>query len=213
MERATHMKERGTDEQDEQRAARREGWRLVQLAQLGRDVEVLARNMRELLEDFDGDELVAIGSATLDRDQRDALLNDVCALRDAADQVGMLGGELAPREDALTLSVEAVAEAAAETLSDGSGNIALVQLAARMLHREDGFTALAEGIEADPVAHASQWGDMTIGALLCAFRDADEQATAWVCASAGVSVDALWTALDVDALARLAWALRHPDIR
>lgn len=193
--------------------APRDGWRLVQLAQLARDVEALAGRVRELLEGFDAKELVRAGGARLDSGERDALVNDVCALCDAAEQAGMIGGDLAPQDDAVDAPLEAIGEAAVEVLAEGSADVALIQLAASVVQRAEGFPALAEGIEADPVSHAGQWGDVTIDALLGAFRDAEDRVTAWVCASARVSADALWTSLDTDALARVTWAMRDVPAR
>jgi hypothetical protein len=193
--------------------AARDGWRLVQLARLARDVEGLARGIRQLLEPFDADELVAAGGARLDAGARGALVDEVCALRDAAEQAGMIGGDLAPEHDALDVPLEAVGEAAVEALTEGSADVALILLASSVVHRDAGFPALAEGIEVDPIGHIGQWGDVTIGALLGAFRGADARVTAWVCASARVSADATWTSLDMDALARVTWALRHVPAR
>ncbi|HZV75771.1 MAG TPA: hypothetical protein VFF79_18840 [Conexibacter sp.] len=189
-----------------------DGWRLVQLAQLVADLQSLGERLSGLLEDFTPDELHAAGTVELDSERRAAMVNEVCALRDAAEQIGWLGGDFAPRDHLLSVSLSAVARAAATMLSGGSANIAIVQLAARLLLREDGFPALAEGIEGDPRATAG-WGEATMADVLDGFRDGSGPATAWVCASARVRQDTRWTTLGADDLARLAWALRNAPAR
>jgi hypothetical protein len=196
---------------EEERAAR-DGWRLVQIARLAIDVEALAHGLRELLAAFDPDELQAIDGAVLDPDRRDAVLNDACALRDVAEQVGMIGGDFAPHNDPLSVPLEALGEIAAEVLAEGSANASMIQLAARLVHRKEGFVALAEGLDTDPIGHASQWGDVTIGDVLGAFRDGSDSATSWICEAARVSAHTPWASLESDALILVTGALRNAPL-
>lgn len=209
MDRPPHMTPGGTDDA----SGARDGWRLVQLAQLAGDIEQLARNVRESLADFEPHELHGLDGAVLSPDRRDAALNDICALRDAAEQMGIIGGDFTPHDDALSVPLAAIGEAAAKVMAEGSANVAMIQLAARMLDCDDGYAALAEGIETDPSGHVGQWGEATISEVLGAFHDADEGRTAWICASARISPEALWTSLDAGVLAQIAWALRNAPRR
>jgi len=208
MDRTTHATKEGAGEDRDAQ----DGWRLVQLAQLVEDLQPLGARLRELLEDFTPEELHASETVELDPERRAALVNEVCGLRDAAEQIGWLGGDFAPRARVLSVSLSVVATAAATMLAEGSANAAIVQLAARLLLRADGFPALAEGIEADPRGTAS-WGEATIADVLDCFRDGGDPATAWVCGSARVRQDAHWATLGADGLARLAWALRNASAR
>jgi len=181
----------------------------VQLAHLARSIEELAGRVGTRLAEFATDELHDAGSATLEPDACAAVLDDVCALRDAAEQAGMIGGDFTPHGRTLTVPLEALCAAAADALAAGSSDPSLIHLTVKLLDRDTGFAALAEGIDADPIGHVGQWGDMTVGGLLGEFRDADRRATAEVCSAAGVNAETLWTNLGVDALARVSWALHR----
>jgi hypothetical protein len=186
----------------------RTAWNLAQLARLAEAVGELGQKVREHLGGFAPDELHEQGRATLDVDRWDAVLDDVCALRDTAEQAGMLGGSFAPRDRALDVPVEEIADEAAGALMEGSSELWLVELAARLLVREQGFPALADAIEIDPLGCVAGWGEMTVAGLLDTFRGHDAGRTTYVCTTAGVSAEACWSSLGLDALRRIGTALR-----
>lgn len=207
MDEATHTTPEGIDGEEIE-----PGWRLVRIVQLVTDLRALGERLHALLEDFTPEELHAAGTAELDPARRAAMVNEVCALRDAAEEIGWLGGDFVPLDHPLHVELAAVADAAADLLASGSGNVAMVQLAARLLLRARGFPALARGLEEDAQAAAS-WGETTIAEVLESFRDGSEDATAWVCASACLDRDKTWATLEAAELARLAWALRNAPAR
>jgi hypothetical protein len=84
----------------------------------------------------------------------------------------------------------------------------MVELAVGLLDRDQGFPALADAIEIDPLGAVAGWGETTVGELLGAFRGDDAGRSAYVCAAAGVSSEARWSNLGADALARVCAALR-----
>jgi len=183
-------------------------WRLVQLARLAEAVGERAQDVRAHLDGFGPDELHAEGGAVLDAERLHAVLDDVCALRDAAEQLGMIGGSFAPRDRALNADVDAVATAAACMLMEGGSDLWMVELAVRLLDRTRGFPALADAIEIDPLGVVAGWGETTVGGLLDAFHGDDAGRTADVCSAAAVNSDARWSNLGPDALRRVCSALR-----
>jgi hypothetical protein len=183
-------------------------WSLVQLARLAEAVGEMGQGVRAQLDGFVPEELHAEGSAALGVDRWHAVLDDVCALRDTAEQVGMIGGSFAPRDRALSADVEEIADAAAGALMEGGSELWTVELAVRLLDRERGFPALADAIEIDPLGCVAGWGETTVGGLLDEFHGDDSGRTAAVCAAAGVSSDARWSSLGWGALVRLCAALR-----
>lgn len=187
----------------------RDGWSLAQLARLAEAVGDLARSVQDRLDDLDPDELRMEGGATLTPERLDGVLDDVCALRDAAEQAGMIGGSIRPRDRELEVDLDGLAEAAARSLIEGAAEIWMVELAIRMLEREQGFPALADAIEMDPLGVVKGWGETTVGLLLDAFREVDPGRTAWICQAAHVRAEDKWTDLDADALARVCAALRE----
>ncbi|MBS1870539.1 MAG: hypothetical protein JSS99_12845 [Actinobacteria bacterium] len=164
--------------------------------------------MREQLEGFAPDELHGEGGAKLEADRWDAVLDDVCALRDTAEQVGMIGGSFTPRGRGLDADVEEIADAAACALREGGSELLMVELAVRLLDRERGFPALADAIEIDPLGCVAGWGETTIAELLDTFHGDDAGRTAYVCTMAGIGPDARWSSLGFDALRRICKALR-----
>jgi len=204
MDRASHMTPRSSSEAEDARAA----WRLVQLARLAGAVEELAQDVRARLDGFVPGEIHAQGVGALDADRLHAVLDDVCALRDAAEQLGMIGGSFAPRDHELNADADAIADAAAGTLMEGGSDLWMVELAVGLLDRTQGFPALADAIEIDPLGAVTGWGETTVGELLGAFRGDDAGRSAYVCAAAGVSSEARWSNLGADTLARVCAALR-----
>jgi hypothetical protein len=205
MERTARMTPGSTSSgPDDARAA----WNLAQLARLAEAVGELGQGVREKLDGFAPDELHEEGGATLDAERWDAVLDDVCALRDTAEQVGMIGGSFTPRGRRLDADVEEIANAAASALMEGGSELWMVELAVRLLDRERGFPALADAIEIDPLGCVAGWGETTVDALLGSFHGGDAGRTAYVCGTAGVSSDARWSSLGFDALRRICKALR-----
>jgi len=189
---------------DDARAA----WNLAQLARLAEAVGELGYGVGEQLAGFVPDELHEEGGATLDADRWEAVLDDVCALRDTAEQLGLIGGSFTPRGRGLDADVEDIADAAAGALMECGSELWMVELAARLLDRERGFPALAYAIEIDPLGCVAGWGETTIAGLLDTFHGDDAGRMAYVCATVGVSPDARWSSLGFDALRRICEALR-----
>jgi hypothetical protein len=183
-------------------------WSLVQLARLAEAVGELGQGVCDRLEGFIPEELHAEGSAKLSADRWHAVLDDVCALRDTAEQLGMIGGSFTPRERELNADVEEIAEAAAGALMEGRSEVWMVELAVRLLDRKHGFPAVADAIEIDPIGAVASWGETTVGGLLGAFHGPDAGRIAAVCAAAGVTPDARWSNLGWDALLGVCAALR-----
>lgn len=183
-------------------------WKLAQLARLAEVVGELGQGLREQLDGFGAQELHAQGRAALDADRLHAVLDDVCALRDTAEQVGMIGGSFTPHDRALDADVEEIADAAAGALMEGGSDLWMVEMAVRLLDRPRGFPALADAIEIDPLGCVAGWGDTTVGDLLDTFHGDDARRTADVCEAAGVSSDARWSSLGWDVLLGICGALR-----
>lgn len=190
-----------------------EAWRLAQLGRLAEAVGELGQGVREQLDAFVPEEVHATGGAALDADRLHAVRDDVCALRDTAEQVGMLGSSLAPRDRPLQADLEELAAAAAGALIEGISDLWMVELTVRMLDRTQGFPALAEAIELDPLGCVAGWEDTTVGGLLDSFRGDGAGSTAAVCAQAGVSSDARWSSLGAEELHGVCAALRDAATR
>lgn len=188
----------------------RDAWSLAQVAQLTLAISMLAQSVRDGLEDFSPGELDAQGGVELPADRLHAVLDDVCALQDVAEQAGMLGGSLTPRDGELSVELGALAEAAEGALIEGGADIWMVGLAVRLMDRRQGYPALAEAIEVDPLGIVAGWRDTTVGYLLDSFRGGRAgRSSWWVCQAADVRAEDQWTSLDADALARVCAALRE----
>lgn len=177
-------------------------WELIELAAHFYDVRELERQMDELLGDASPEEWEEIA------EQDPALVGKVRALADTLHPRAWLRRDAVLNEASLGVPLVELERAAADALAIGSRDVVLVQLAARLLRRTDGFPALATGIKADSRA-VSRWGWVTIADVLTCFRDGGEQVSpASICALARVGPEACWSRLSARDLARVTWALR-----
>lgn len=206
MERTLRMTHDGADRED---ADARTAWSLVQIGRLAEAVEELGARIRALLEPFDPDELQDEGGVAFPADRWHVVMDDVCALRDTAEQLGMIGGSFTPRYRKLSVDVDEIGDAATRALTEGASQLWTIELAARLLDYERGFPALADAIEIDPLGCVAGWDDTTVGGLLSAFRGEDAGRAAAVCEAAGVSPEARWASLGWETLVSICAALRR----
>lgn len=183
------------------------GWRIAQLRQIAEETRDLAHSVVVGLSAFDPEaiqpgERVSIGSAQL----HEALVS-AADTQEAAEMLGMLTANLTFADDPAIFPADALAAHSAEELRTGTGHTGTLLLCARLLSCSDGFSALAEVLASDP-SLVSHWTGLSVRRLLGAFRDADGAVVERVCRVGAVHPDSPWADLDLDAVARIAGALR-----
>lgn len=182
---------------------RARSWELVNIAATVYDLAELDRRLAQVLGDGRPEEI----EAAVQRDP--SLMPQVNALANELHPRAWLRASDAPDLDALDLPGADVVRAAADGLAEGSQDVVLVQLAARLLSRVEGFPALAIGLKSNPTAVA-RWGDVTVADLLRCFQDRGgaRPSPATIYAAANVGPMMRWAALSPRELSRVAWALR-----
>lgn len=177
-------------------------WELVNLAAMLYDLSELAEGLDSVVGGRRTEEM----DAAIERNP--ALMTEIHALANTIHPRAWLRDTRAPDLDSLGLPSADVVQAAADGLAEGSEDVELVKLAARLLPTTEGFAALAAGIKANPDAVRS-WGSVTIVELLRLFQAGGGRASpASICAVAHVQPMAPWASLSPRELSRIAWALR-----
>lgn len=163
-------------------------WNLVQLTEVLRAAETASDTALRILKGIDTDlphdECVSRGAEAL-ADLAAALID----FGELADRATALGEQL-PDLD-VDADYDEVAAAAAHDLSDGIMDPTRARWAVELLDYRRGWPTLAEALRSSD-AHRG-WGDLTVGDLLGAFRDAN-----------ATRVDEVIATTDLDAAARFA---------
>lgn len=176
------------------------GWRLLQLAELLRQVEIHEDRMLTTLRALEPS--VGPGfSLRFERADVEELHRGVDALRDLAEQAVALldGGPF----DAVEVGFDELAASAQFDLAVGDAiDVRRVLLAAKVLRFEAGWPALAGGLRTSEV-HAS-WERATVSDVLSAFRGTTPQLVRRVATAAGLAPGAVIGDCSPEAIARLA---------
>lgn len=183
------------------------GWRLAQLRSLAHEARALAETLAGRLDAFDPAAIRPGEDVTLGAPELSRALDDALELQDVADTVAVLAGGVGQPRDALTIPAGALADASTAAMRGGIGHRATLLLSASLLTPAVGLAALADAIVMD-ASLTTQWHELTIRDLLGAFREVDPALVERVCRFAAVDPSAGWTRLDVEAVTRLASALR-----
>jgi hypothetical protein len=194
-------------ERDDEPSRAAIGWRLVLIRDLASHAGALAIGIEDRLEAFDADALNEGNGAALSATELHQVVEGALELQDLSDVVGVIAATFPSHDELLVLSAEEIAEEAARVLSAGSAHRRGVVLSARLLTPGTGFISLADAITSDP-ALVSLWGSLTVRELLTAFRECDALLMRRVCRAARIHPDDEWATLDVDAIRRVAEALR-----
>lgn len=182
----------------------RGGWQLIQIAELLLHIERLGGRALRILGEVDGD-LAEDASLHLSAEE----LAELSALGlDLAQFAERLQGlaETLPA-DYVEVSYPDVAAAAAQELAQGIIDAGRARLAARLLDRDAGWRALAEGLEQGD-SHTA-WEDTTIADLLGGFRGVDDGDARALAADAGLTADAEIARCEPDEVVRLAASLQQ----
>lgn len=187
------------------------GWECARLLAMTRTAAKRAAQLEAQLQAFDAATLHAEDGAALSASELDRLITDVFALQDGVDVMGFVANGLRGREEELIVAGDELRAEAARALSAGSADRSFVMLAAAMLTTAEGFPPLADALTAD-ACFVAEWGDISVRDLLAAFHESDPMRARRVCLTALVHPDAPLSSLDLDAMRRLADALRIADV-
>ncbi len=176
------------------------GWRLLQLVELLRQVEIHEDRMLTILRRLEP----SVGpdfTMKLKRAHVEELHRGVDRLADLVEQAAALvdGIPLQPVEIAFD---ELTASAQRELVAGEALDVRRVLLAAKALRFETGWPALANGLRASEVY--SSWAGATVSDVLSAFRGTTPQLVRRVATAAGLAPGAEISECGPDAIARLA---------
>jgi hypothetical protein len=176
------------------------GWRLLQLAELLRQLESHQDRLLTILRRLEPS--VDPGfSMKLKRAHVEELHRGIDGLTDLVEQAAALIDGVA--FDALEIGFDELADRARPELARGDAlDARRVVLSARLLRFEIGWPALAEGLRTSEV-HMS-WQGTTVSDVLSAFRGATPQLVRRVATAAGLAPGAELANCSADAIARLA---------
>lgn len=176
------------------------GWRLLQLAELLRQVEIHQDRMLTILRRLDSS--VGLGFLLrLERTHVEELRGRVDKLTDLAEQAAALIDGVP--FDAVEIGFEELAASAERELAGGDAlDVRRVLLAAKVLRFETGWPALADGLRTSEV-HAS-WVGATVSDVLSAFRGTTPQLVRRVATAAGLAPGAEIADCGPEAIVRLA---------
>lgn len=183
-------------------------WQYVHLRQLISDAAAVAAAAEQCLDGVDLDALRSGRGLALSAHECNAAMDAILVLRDVADTMEQIARSQGPRDETLVVSPQEIAAEAQRALADGSADAASVLLAVRMLRPADGFPALAVAIDSDPEA-VQQWAELPVGELLSCFHGCRDEHLARIAHVADVDLETTWDELGIDALARIADALRE----
>lgn len=183
-------------------------WQYVHLRQLLSDASAVAAAAEQRLEGVDLDALRSGNGLALSADECNGALDAILVLRDVADAMEQIARMLRRRDEALVVAAGEIVAEAENALASGSADANYVLLAVRMLRPAHGFPALAEAIEADPEA-VQQWAELPVGELLACFHGCRPDHLERIAEAAQIDLATSWDALGLDALARIAAALRE----
>jgi hypothetical protein len=184
------------------------GWRLLQLAELLRAIELREDRALTILREV-VPTVRPTFALTLKRAQIDELRHRVAELAQLAEQAEAhvealphLPIPIAYRD--LRISAERVLR------QSGTLDSTVVLIAARLLDRRTGLRALADALRAGD-AH-SFWEDMSVGGVVTAFRDVSPQLARRIATAAGLAPGTQVAECGPDGIARLADQLdRHAE--
>jgi hypothetical protein len=200
-----------SEEQDTKPASDAQaGWNCARLLAIIRTVSAHGAGLEERLSAFDPTALRTEDAAAMTAADLDAVVSEIHALQDAVDIMAFLVDRLRGRKATLVVTAEELRTEATRALAQGSADLASVRFAAGMLDDAEGFPALADAIAVDPSV-ASQWTEITVLDLLTVFHASDPMHARRVCLTALVHPDAPMSSLDLEAMRRLADALRSAD--
>ncbi len=182
----------------------RGGWQLVQIAELLMHVERLGGRALRILGEVDGD-LAEDASLRLSANELVELAALVLDLAQLAERLQGLAEALPA--DSVEISYPGVAAAAAQELAQGIIDGGRARLAARLLDRDTGWRALAEGLEQGD-SHTA-WEEATIADLLGGFRGVSPEEARALAAGAGLTADAEIATCDPVDVMRLAASLQQ----
>jgi hypothetical protein len=176
------------------------GWRLLQLVELLRQVEIHEDHMLTILRRLEP----SVGtdfSMTLTRAHVEELHRGIDGLTDLAEQAaGLIDGV---PFDAVEIGFDELAGNAQRELAGGGAlDVRRVLLAARLQRFETGWPALADGLRTSEV-HMS-WEGATVSDVLSAFRGTTPQLVRRVATAAGLAPGAEIADCSADVIARLA---------
>jgi hypothetical protein len=180
----------------------RGGWQLVQIAELLVQIERLGGRALRILGEVDGDlaEGASLHFSSAELAEATTLALDVAQLAERLQELAeaLPGGHV-------EVAYPDVAAAAAHELAQGIIDAGRARLAARLLDRDHGWRALAQGLEQGD-SH-TVWEDTSIADLLGGFRDVTPDEVRALAAEAGLTAGAEIADCDPDEVVRLAASL------
>ncbi|HXE43823.1 MAG TPA: hypothetical protein VN635_01365 [Conexibacter sp.] len=177
------------------------GWSILRLAELLRTLERHQDRALRILHRFDPDMRTAFTS-TLNGAQVARLHRDGMEITQLAEQIETLLAAL-PEEDPIAINYEDVRVSAEHLLRRGATlDAGAVLLAARLLDRASGLSALAEGLRSSGAYTA--WDATTVGSLLSAFRGVTPQLVRRIATAARMAPGTEIASCQPDRIAQLA---------
>lgn len=177
-------------------------WQLVQMAELIRRAEDLHLATLGLLGLEARAEIPEGAAAVVKHPSVLAIAGCVADAADIAEQLDALGRALP--DDAVSITYEAVRDAAATDLAGGILDPHRAITAARVLDVQTGWPALAEALRVEAPAN---WDDLAVVDVLAQFRGAERQLVKRVLDDAGIPPDRSFADCSPEALLRLATGL------
>jgi len=181
-----------------------DAWNVVQIAELIRASEAVLLGALRILDVDARATMPRHATWVLSAAELDDLRTMVFEHAEFAERLRLIAEQLPARE--LLAVYDDVAAGAAAALADGILDPTTVRLAAGALGIRQGCAALADALVSTDVRSA--WSELTVAALLNAFRDVDQAVVTHLINESGVDPVLTWAAADDETIRRVVVVLR-----